>query len=461
MLGTETALRPWRSPSSWRRGGLPLSRRARRCSRGSRRRASPRLNRARWTDSRPGRARRHPVGVIDPACDLGRRPRSRLREPVAGTLPSTGGGKLHRGPGSPTRSAAAKPVVIGRCGGHRWRQARRQAQLVLADGRSVSRGGAIGAPPGEKRRRRGGRRGPSSNTAMGAGYQEIHHRPVVRGARSSTFTYPHIGNYGVNTDDGPRARFRDSAASSYAISARPGRRNWRGDRRPSTAYLRRHHVQRPSRGSTRVASRATFATGWARFPVRSAPPTKPRCSPRHTLTAAPTVCDLATEVSTSQPYVVGSSRRAVLRGSPNDFGMKSVDPCTNSSGGRMSRRGRARIDPGRSAVIARCALDRRSSCRTGPGRSGRRFCRREPAGRWGSCWARLPVFRDLSRAPRSCAPAPRCEHVQAPLRPPRRESSGPQDRHRPGGDHEPEPQNYAVDGDSLSPDGSVCQPPQP
>src|ERR1700758_1891367 len=72
--------------------------------------------------------------------------------------------------------------------------AREAAQLVLADG-EVFEGWAVGA------------RAPEGvvagevvfNTAM-AGYQEIITDPSYAG-QIITFTYPHIGNYGVNADD--------------------------------------------------------------------------------------------------------------------------------------------------------------------------------------------------------------------------------------------------------------------
>src|SRR3954451_23177042 len=71
---------------------------------------------------------------------------------------------------------------------------REAAQLVLADG-EVFEGWAVGA------------HAPSGvvagevvfNTAM-AGYQEIITDPSYAG-QIITFTYPHIGNYGVNGDD--------------------------------------------------------------------------------------------------------------------------------------------------------------------------------------------------------------------------------------------------------------------
>jgi carbamoyl-phosphate synthase small subunit len=81
----------------------------------------------------------------------------------------------------------------------------REGQLVLADG-SVFEGELIGADPA------GGALGGVAtgevvfNTAL-SGYQEIITDPSYAG-QIITFTYPHIGNYGVNpTDDESRGAF--------------------------------------------------------------------------------------------------------------------------------------------------------------------------------------------------------------------------------------------------------------
>ena len=69
----------------------------------------------------------------------------------------------------------------------------REGQLVLADG-SVFEGELIGAG-----RRRIATGEVVFNTAL-SGYQEIITDPSYAG-QIITFTYPHIGNYGVNADD--------------------------------------------------------------------------------------------------------------------------------------------------------------------------------------------------------------------------------------------------------------------
>ena len=93
--------------------------------------------------------------------------------------------------------------------------------LVLADGETFE-GEAIGA---DGRRSRHGE--VVFNTAL-SGYQEIITDPSYAG-QIITFTYPHIGNYGVNPTT-TRAAARSVAASSCAT--RPPPSNWRATERP-------------------------------------------------------------------------------------------------------------------------------------------------------------------------------------------------------------------------------------
>ncbi|KQU51798.1 carbamoyl phosphate synthase small subunit [Bosea sp. Leaf344] len=103
-----------------------------------------------------------------------------------------------------------------------WTEPRATALLVLADG-TVLEGfglGAIGEAPGEV----------CFNTAM-TGYQEILTDPSYAG-QIITFTFPHIGNVGVNEDDTETV---NAAASSgvrgvvlHAAITEPS--NWRSNR---------------------------------------------------------------------------------------------------------------------------------------------------------------------------------------------------------------------------------------
>ncbi len=117
--------------------------------------------------------------------------------------------------------------------------------LVLADGTTFE-GVAIGHRPGS-----GATAGEVVfNTAL-VGYQEIVTDPSYAG-QIITFTYPHIGNYGVNGDDNeapiPNCRgviVRDLArrASNWrALPRAPRHRGNRGRRHPAT------HAPHPRRG---------------------------------------------------------------------------------------------------------------------------------------------------------------------------------------------------------------------
>ncbi len=106
--------------------------------------------------------------------------------------------------------------------------------LVLADG-TIFEGEAIGAEP----RRASPPARSCFNTAL-TGYQEVISDPSYAG-QIITFTYPHIGNYGVN-------RRRDDESRRAVL---PGRRGARAGPAPSAAggptgdldaYLRRHGI---------------------------------------------------------------------------------------------------------------------------------------------------------------------------------------------------------------------------
>ena len=133
-------------------------------------------------------------------------------------------------------------------------------------------GEAIGALRADPTR---GRRSGEAvfNTAL-SGYQEIVTDPSYAG-QVITFTYPHIGNYGVNDDDDESRRPFCAGVVVRDLEATPS--NWRCRalaRRPPRAPRR----ARASPASTPAGSPATCATA-GRCRARSAP-TRPRCAPR-------------------------------------------------------------------------------------------------------------------------------------------------------------------------------------
>lgn len=167
------------------------------------------------------------------------------------------------------------------------------ALLVLADGATFE-GTAVGyQPPG------GVVAGEVVfNTAL-MGYQEIVSDPSYAG-QIITFTYPHIGNYGVNADDdearAPRCRgviVRDLARRASSWRATEG----------LPAFLERHHVAGIAGVDTRRLTRHIRAAG--------AMPGAFGVADRDTLLAAAQADggtdgrDLVADVTTSEPYTVG------------------------------------------------------------------------------------------------------------------------------------------------------------
>src|SRR5690349_14353397 len=106
------------------------------------------------------------------------------------------------------------------------------AAIVLADG-TVFEGEAIGAEaPG------GVTTGEFVFNTVLSGYQEVISDPSYAG-QIITFTYPHIGNYGVNAADDESARPRCSGVVIRDLARRQS--NWRAES-DLPSYLRRHAI---------------------------------------------------------------------------------------------------------------------------------------------------------------------------------------------------------------------------
>ncbi len=110
------------------------------------------------------------------------------------------------------------------------------------------------------------------NTAL-SGYQEILTDPSYAG-QMITFTYPHIGNYGVNPDDLESRRPFCSGVLVRDLARRPS--NWRATE-SLEEFLRRHRVPGIAGIDTRRLTRHLREAG--ALPARSAP-TSPPCAPR-------------------------------------------------------------------------------------------------------------------------------------------------------------------------------------
>ncbi len=190
-----------------------------------------------------------------------------------------------------------------------------EAALVLADG-SVFEGEHIGAMPA------GGIASGEVvfNTAL-VGYQEILSDPSYAG-QIITFTYPHIGNYGVNaTDDESRGTFARGVVVRD-LARRPS--NWRSEH-SLDHYLKHNHLAGIAGLDTRRLTRLLRDTG--AMPGAFGPTSGPGAVTVDALAAAAAAepgtdgIDLVAQVTTAEPYTVGSGPRRVVA---YDFGIKTT-----------------------------------------------------------------------------------------------------------------------------------------
>jgi carbamoyl-phosphate synthase small subunit len=183
----------------------------------------------------------------------------------------------------------------------------RTAALVLADG-SVFEGELLGAEPAH---------GVASgevvfNTAL-TGYQEVLTDPSYAG-QIITFTYPHIGNYGVNATD-----FESRRLFCRGVIVRDLARRHSNHRAEAglDAMLRRYGVSGIGGIDTRRLTRLLRDTG----AMPGAFGTADEAALRAAATAETGTdgIDLVAEVTTPQRYTVGSGRRSIVA---YDFGLK-------------------------------------------------------------------------------------------------------------------------------------------
>ena len=182
-----------------------------------------------------------------------------------------------------------------------------EAQLVLADGTTFE-GEAIGDPAalatGEV----------VFNTVL-SGYQEVITDPSYAG-QIITFTYPHIGNYGVTPADDESARPFCRGVIVRELARR--RSSWRSDA-DLDAFLRRHGVPGIAGIDTRRLTRHLRDAG--------AMPGAFGTAAHATLAAAAADepgtdgTDLTALVTCVEPYTVGSGPRRVVA---YDFGIKQA-----------------------------------------------------------------------------------------------------------------------------------------
>ncbi|MEI6402058.1 MAG: glutamine-hydrolyzing carbamoyl-phosphate synthase small subunit [Actinomycetota bacterium] len=184
----------------------------------------------------------------------------------------------------------------------------RPGALVLADG-SVFEGELLGAAVP------GGIAGSGEvvfNTVL-SGYQEVITDPSYAG-QIITFTYPHIGNYGVNASD-----FESRRPFCRGVIVRDLARRHSNQRATASldAMLAHYGISGIGGIDTRRLTRLLRDTG----AMAGAFGTAPEAALREAAAAEPGTdgIDLVAEVTTSQPYTVGAGERSIVA---FDFGLK-------------------------------------------------------------------------------------------------------------------------------------------
>ena len=182
----------------------------------------------------------------------------------------------------------------------------KEALLVLADGTTFE-GEAIGAEPPS-----GVSAGEVVFNTVLTGYQEVLTDPSYAG-QIITFTYPHIGNYGVNDED--RESSRPFCRGVIVRDLARRRSNWRSDN-DLDAFLRANGIAGLAGVDTRRLTRhirdagaMCGAFGTDEGALMAAATAEPGTSG----------VDLVRTVTTEQPYTVGDGPLRVVA---YDFGIK-------------------------------------------------------------------------------------------------------------------------------------------
>jgi carbamoyl-phosphate synthase small subunit len=184
------------------------------------------------------------------------------------------------------------------------------AALVLADG-TVFEGEAIGARPES-----GVTEGEVVFNTVLSGYQEVISDPSYAG-QIITFTYPHIGNYGVNPDDDESARPHCAGIVVRDLARRHS--NWRA-RDDLDTYLRRHGIAGIAGVDTRRLTRHLRDHG--ALPGVFGTADEDRLRAAAAAARGTDGRDLVATVSTSNTYTVASTTGAPRRIVALDLGIK-------------------------------------------------------------------------------------------------------------------------------------------
>ena len=184
----------------------------------------------------------------------------------------------------------------------------REALLVLADGTTFE-GEACGAEaPG------GVATGELVFNTVLSGYQEVLTDPSYAG-QVIAFTYPHIGNYGVNPVDAESARPFCRGVVVRDLARRPS--NWRAAE-DLDAFLRRHGVPGVTGVDTRRLTRHVREAG--AMPCAFGPADEVTLKAAALAEPGTDGVDLVAEVTTAHPYRYGDGRFRVVA---YDFGIKT------------------------------------------------------------------------------------------------------------------------------------------
>jgi len=196
--------------------------------------------------------------------------------------------------------------------------ASRASHLVLADG-TVFEGEAAGWVPPD-----GVTVGEVVFNTVLSGYQEVITDPSYAG-QIIAFTYPHIGNYGVNPTDDESARPFCRGVVVRELTPEPS--NWRA-RSGLGAFLERHRVPVIAGLDTRRLTRHVRSHGAMPAAFGPAPLAEVRVAAEGA--TGTDLVDFVREVTTERPYVVPAAPDAVRAGRNGmrhivafDFGVKT------------------------------------------------------------------------------------------------------------------------------------------
>ena len=183
-----------------------------------------------------------------------------------------------------------------------------ESLLVLADGTTFE-GEAFGAEPPA-----GVATGEVVFNTVLAGYQEVLTDPSYAG-QVIAFTYPHIGNYGVNPVDAESRRPFCRGVVVRDLSRRPS--NWRSAEDLDT-YLRRHGIPGITGIDTRRLTRHIREAGC--MPCAFGTATETALKEAALAEPGTDGVDLVATVTTAEPYTVGDGPLHVVA---YDFGIKT------------------------------------------------------------------------------------------------------------------------------------------